>query len=137
MPYPAHINMIFRLYRRRASRDPAASKLPLSSRKSFPLLADRSLAASVLTPRVGVHSLRSPILKGGHQVKFDGVVTDVKTNKGYGNPDRLKIDIDLNEGIGKERAFCGLYLPKDHPACMEYLAAWQMGRRLVVSVELA
>lgn len=69
-------------------------------------------------------------------MKFDGTVTEVKTDKGYGQADRVKIDIDLDEGIGKERAFCGVYLPKDHPACIEYLAAWQAGRRLVVTVAL-
>jgi len=70
-------------------------------------------------------------------MKFDGVVTDVKTDKSYGGRgDQLKVDVALNEGIGQERAVIILSLPKDHPDGLEYLAAWQTGRRLVVSVDL-
>jgi hypothetical protein len=69
-------------------------------------------------------------------MKFDGTVTDIKTDNGYSRGPQLRVEVDLNEGIGKERAVFLLYLPKDHTEGLDYLAAWQAGRRLVVSVEL-
>lgn|GEM_PF-6224977 len=71
-------------------------------------------------------------------MKFQARITSVATDKGYGNPDRIRVEFDLADNAGQgERAIFALYLAKEHPEVMTFMAAWQNNRTAVVAVDLA